>query len=48
MSWIQRYKARDYVRNSIWILPVSGMVAALAASKLSSLDRGTRRLAIQP
>jgi uncharacterized membrane protein len=29
MSWIQRYKLRHYVRNSIWILPVCGMVAAL-------------------
>ena len=29
MSWIQRYKLRNYVRNSIWILPVFGMVAAL-------------------
>ena len=31
MSWIQRYKLRNYVRNSIWILPVFGMVAALVS-----------------
>jgi uncharacterized membrane protein len=31
MSWLQRYKLRNYVRNSIWILPVSGMVAGLVA-----------------
>ncbi|MCX6926118.1 MAG: DUF2254 domain-containing protein [Verrucomicrobia bacterium] len=29
MSWIQRYKLRNYVRNSIWVLPVCGMVTAL-------------------
>lgn len=29
MSWIQRYKLRNYVRSSIWILPVIGMVVAL-------------------
>ena len=29
MSWIQRYKLRNYLRTSIWILPVLGMVAAL-------------------
>jgi hypothetical protein len=29
MTWIQRYKLRNYIQNSIWILPVLGMVAAL-------------------
>lgn len=29
MIWLQRYKARHYVRNAIWILPVTGMGAAL-------------------
>ncbi|MCX6878911.1 MAG: DUF2254 domain-containing protein [Verrucomicrobia bacterium] len=29
MSWIQRYKLRNYTRNSIWLLPVLGMLAAL-------------------
>jgi uncharacterized membrane protein len=29
MTWIQRYKLRHYVRTSIWVLPASGMVAAL-------------------
>jgi len=28
MSWIQRYKLRHFIRNSIWILPVFGMLAA--------------------
>jgi len=29
MSWTQRYLLRHYVRNSVWILPVFGMVAGL-------------------
>ena len=29
MSWIQRYKLRQFLRNSIWILPVLGMLAAM-------------------
>ena len=32
MSWLQRYQIRHYVRNSIWILPSLGMVAALAGA----------------
>ena len=31
MNWLQRYSLRHYFRNSIWILPVAGMVAALLA-----------------
>jgi uncharacterized membrane protein len=31
MTWLQRYRLRHYVRNSIWILPVLGTVAAVAA-----------------
>jgi uncharacterized membrane protein len=31
MTWLQRYRVRHYVRNSIWILPVLGMVSALVA-----------------
>ncbi len=37
MSWIQRYKFRNLVRNSIWLLPVVGMVAALVL--VHCLDR---------
>ena len=33
MSWLQRYRLRNYVRNSIWILSVFGMVAALASAR---------------
>ena len=31
MSWIQRYKLRHYVRNSVWVLPVFGMLAGLVS-----------------
>lgn len=32
MSWLARYKLRDYVKNSIWVLPTLGIVAALVAA----------------
>lgn len=31
MTWIQRYKLRNYIRNSVWILPVLAIVAAMLA-----------------
>jgi uncharacterized membrane protein len=31
MTWLQRYNLRHYARNSVWLLPVAGMVAGLAA-----------------
>ena len=34
MNWLQRYRVRHYVRNSIWILPALGTVAALASIRL--------------
>ena len=34
MTWLQRHRVRHYVGNSIWILPVPGMVAALGAVRL--------------
>jgi uncharacterized membrane protein len=34
MTWLQRYRLRHYLKNSIWILPVLGMLAALAAVRL--------------
>jgi uncharacterized membrane protein len=36
MTWLQRYRVRSYVRNSIWILPVAGMMFALVAVRLVS------------
>jgi uncharacterized membrane protein len=34
MTWLRRHRVRHYVGNSIWILPVLGMVAALGAVRL--------------
>ena len=34
MTWLQRYRVRHYLANSIWILPVLSMVAAIAAVRL--------------
>jgi uncharacterized membrane protein len=34
MTWLQRYRIRHYVRNSIWILPVLSTVTAIAAVRL--------------
>ena len=31
MTWLQRYTLRHYLRNSVGILPVFGMVAALVS-----------------
>ena len=40
MTWLQRYRLRQFVRNSIWFAPVLGMIAALAAVfPLMWLDR---------
>lgn len=35
MNWLNRYRIRHYVDNSIWILPVVSMVAAIAAIRVS-------------
>lgn len=34
MTWLQRYRFRHYVKNSIWIPPVAGMLTALIATRL--------------
>lgn len=34
MTWVQRYRVRHYVTNSIWILPLASMAAALVAVPL--------------
>jgi uncharacterized membrane protein len=34
MTWLQRYRIRHYVRNSIWIIPVAAMVIALVCVQL--------------
>jgi uncharacterized membrane protein len=40
MNWLQRYRIRHYFRNSIVVLPVLGMVAALVTVRLlHSIDK---------
>jgi len=34
VTWLQRYRVRHYVDNSIWIWPVLGMLAALLSSSV--------------
>src|SRR5947209_2877203 len=34
MTWLQRYRVRHYLRNSIWILPLLSMVAAIGIENL--------------
>ncbi len=42
MTWLQRYQLRHYFTNSIWILPVLSMIAALTVVPL--LHRGEQAL----
>jgi uncharacterized membrane protein len=34
MTWLFRYHVRNYVRSSLWLPPLFGMLAALAAARL--------------
>jgi len=34
MTWLQRYRLRHYVANSLWIFPFLGILAALAAVRV--------------
>lgn len=34
MTWLQRYRLRHYVTNSIWVLPLLSMAAAIGAVRL--------------
>ncbi|MFO0970246.1 MAG: DUF2254 domain-containing protein [Gemmataceae bacterium] len=34
MTWLQRYHVRHYLRNSIWIMPVLAMIAAVILVRL--------------
>ncbi|HTI51381.1 MAG TPA: DUF2254 domain-containing protein [Planctomycetaceae bacterium] len=34
MTWLQRYHVRHYIENSLWILPVLGMLAAMLSVRL--------------
>jgi uncharacterized membrane protein len=54
MTWLQRYRVRHYVANSLWVLPLLGMVLAIGLARIlrlvgehagleSSLDPDTAR-----
>src|SRR5438067_1144171 len=34
MTWLQRYRIRHYITNSIWIWPLVSIIAAIAAVRL--------------
>ena len=34
MTWLQRYRFRQYFNNSLWVFPAFGMIVALAAVRL--------------
>jgi uncharacterized membrane protein len=34
MNWLQRYRLRHYLRNSIWVLPVIGLIAGLVLARV--------------
>src|SRR6516225_8657570 len=40
MTWLQRYRVRLYLRNSIWVWPVVTMVAAIIAVRTLHLIEG--------
>jgi uncharacterized membrane protein len=37
MTWLQRYRVRHYVANSLWVLPLLGMVAAIGLARVLRL-----------
>src|SRR5262245_15055768 len=47
MTWLQRYRVRHYVRNSIWIVPVLALVLGIITFRLlswleTSIDQDAR------
>jgi uncharacterized membrane protein len=49
MTWLHRYRLRNYVENSIWVLPLLGMVTALVAARaLHWIERGMGEAALHP
>ena len=34
MTWLQRYRASNFVRSSVWLPPVVGMLAALLLQRM--------------
>lgn len=42
MTWLQRYRVRHFVRNSIWLLPVAGMTVGILVVRLLHLFESAR------
>jgi hypothetical protein len=47
MTWLQRYRIRRFVRNSLWIYPVATMVMAILAVQRFFPEPEDRALAAQ-
>lgn len=41
MNWLQRYELRQYIRNSIWVLPLLGLVGAMVLVRVLFWIDGT-------
>jgi hypothetical protein len=35
MTWLQQYKIRDYVRSSVWIVPLAWAIAAALVHRVA-------------
>jgi len=34
MTWLQRYRLRSFLRSSVWLPPLVGLLAALVVNRL--------------
>ncbi len=34
MTWLQRYRVRSFLKNSVWFMPFLGMVFAMVAVRV--------------
>jgi hypothetical protein len=39
MSWLQRYRLREFIQGSLWLTPVLSMAAAIALAPLQPESR---------
>ena len=47
MTWLQRYRVRTFLRFSMWLVPLTGMVAALIVDIGGTIDEQAPRLGPQ-
>ena len=45
MTWLQRYRVRHYLRNSLWVFPVGAMAAAIVLTARTNWPGGENVLA---